>query len=141
MQAPAAPGTGDKLDLKSLLGSLLYVTVTEYVTGIETSFGVTDAIRANVAVLDGEHKGDTLNDTLIFPSVLVGQLKSAVGATDPNVVGRLGQGLAKPGKSAPWVLNEPSPADLDVATKYEGYAERRKAEAEEEAKRKRMDAF
>jgi len=131
MQAPAAPGTGDKLDLKSLLGSLLYVTVTEYVTGIETAFGVTDAIRANVAVLDGEHKGDTFTDTLVFPSVLVGQLKAAVGATDPNVVGRLGQGLAKPGKSAPWVLNEPSPADLEVATKYEAYAAKKAVTDEE----------
>jgi len=33
-------------------------------------------------------------------------------------VGRLGQGLAKPGKSAPWVLNAPTQADVTIAEKY-----------------------
>ena len=47
------------------------------------------------------------------------------------VVGRLGQGLAKPGKSAPWVLNAPSADDLKTAEKYEAYASSQKAAQEE----------
>lgn len=130
-QAPSAPGTGDKLDLKALNGALLYVTVAEHVRDIETSFGPANAIRASVAVLDGEHKGEVHDDVLIFPRVLQSQLAAAVGAADPAVVGRLGQGTAKPGKSAPWLLAEPTPDDLATAAKYEAYAAKRAAEVEE----------
>ena len=46
MQAASAPVAGDKFDLKSHLGSLLYITVHDLKVGIETSFGITDAIAA-----------------------------------------------------------------------------------------------
>lgn len=127
MQAPGTPASGDKIDLKALNGSLLYITVKGLKKDITTDFGTTDAIEADVAVLDGDLKATTYDDTLIFPKVLVGQLAKSVGADDPVVVGRLGQGLAKPGKSAPWLLNEPTEADLAVATKYEAYAKERAA--------------
>ena len=127
MQAPSAPGSGDKLDLAGLNGSLLHITVVELVKDIDTSFGVTDAIKATVAVLDGKDKGTVLEDTLVFPKVLRGQLVGAVGAADPCIVGRLGQGVAKPGKSAPWMLNAPTADDLAVATKYEAYAKTQQA--------------
>lgn len=84
-----------------------------------------------MAVLDGEHKGEVHDDVLIFPRVLQSQLAAAVGAADPAVVGRLGQGTAKPGKSAPWLLAEPTPDDLATAAKYEAYAAKRAAEVEE----------
>ena len=128
MQAPAAPTSGDKMDLKTLNGALLYISVNGLKRDIVSDFGTSDAIQADVAVLDGEHKATTFTDTLIFPKVLVSQLSKSVGAADPVVVGRLGQGLAKPGKSAPWVLNEPTAADIEVATKYETYAAQRAAE-------------
>lgn len=131
MQSPTMPGTGDRVDLKELNGSLLYISVKELVKDVVTEYGPTDAIRCDVAVLDGTKKAESYTDTLIFPSVLVGQLKSAVGSVDPNIVGRLGQGLAKPGRSAPWILNEPTQDDLAVAVKYEKYAAE-KAQAQEE---------
>ena len=118
MNHPAAPGSGDKLDLSSVNGNLLYITVRERKVGIETSFGVTDAIACDVAVLDGPHKAEVYNDTLIFPKVLASQLAAFVGKADPVVVGRLGQGTAKVGKSAPWLLNPPTQADITVAEKY-----------------------
>lgn len=130
-QAPSAPGSGDKLDFKALNGALLHITVVEHVRDIETSFGPANAIRASVAVLDGEHKGEVHDDVLIFPRVLQSQLAAAVGAADPAVVGRLVQGAAKPGKSAPWLLDEPTSNDLAIAAKYEAYAAKRAAEVEE----------
>jgi len=122
MQDPATPGAGDHLDLKALFGELLHITVAEIVRDIQTVHGVSDAIRANVTVLSGASKGDTLTDVLIFPRVLRSQLETAVGANDPVVLGRLGQGAAKPGKSAPWVLNAPSDEDRTTAGKYEAHA-------------------
>lgn len=122
MNHPSAPGSGDKLELNTVNGALLYVKVRGHKFGIETSFGVTDAISCDIAVLDGPHKAETFNDCLIFPQVLARQLVAFVGKDDPIVVGRLGQGLAKPGRSAPWVLNAPTQADIDVATKYAAYA-------------------
>jgi len=118
MNHPSAPGSGDKLDLSTVNGNLLYITVRERKVGIETSFGVADAISCDIAVLDGPHKADTYSDVLIFPKVLAGQLAAFVGKDDPVVVGRLGQGLAKPGKSAPWVLNAPTAQDIATAEKY-----------------------
>ena len=128
MQAPHAPTAGDRIDLQAHLGRLLYITVKDVKRQIQTSFGASDAVACDIAVLDGEQKGTVLNDVLIFPSVLRGQLEpSAAAGADPVVVGRLGQGLAKPGKSAPWVLNDPSDADKETAVKYEAYAKQQAA--------------
>ena len=130
MQAPHAPTSGDKIDLRAVNGSLLYITVKGVQRDIVTDFGTTDAVSCDVAILDGEQKGTVLEDTLIFPKVLQSQLAQSAGSADPVVVGRLGQGLAKPGKSAPWVLNTPTEADLAIATKYEAYAATKAAEQE-----------
>jgi hypothetical protein len=97
----SAPATATGLDLKALHGALLILRVREFVKDVNTSFGSTDAIRADVDVLDGPQAGETFTDTLVFPKVLVSQLKPSVGGM---VLGRLGQGQAKPGQSAPWVL-------------------------------------
>lgn len=131
MQAPPAPSSGDKLDLKTLKGALLHITVSEYVKDIETSFGKSDAVRADVVVLDGDLKGTEYNDTLFFPVMLRGQLKGLVGDADPVALGRLGQGDAKPGKSAPWMLLAPTEADFEVGRKYAAYAEKKRADEEE----------
>jgi len=114
--APAAPGSGDKLPLPDLLGSLLLFTVERIERGIVTEFGETDATAGAVAVLDGSSKGETYADTLIFPRVLQSQLKGAVGGG--MVLGRLGQGEKKPGKSAPWILADPTDDDKAIARRY-----------------------
>jgi hypothetical protein len=119
MQAPPAPNDGDKLDLKAMNGALLHITVKDIVRDIPTVHGISDAISADVVVLDGTGKGDTYEDTLIFPKVLRSQLTQVVGTADPVVVARLGQGQAKPGKSAPWILTAPTADDLDTAKRYE----------------------
>ena len=131
MQAPSAPTSGDKVNLADLNGALLYINVKKLERDIETAHGTANAIGCDVAVLDGAHKGDTYEDTLLFPKILVSQLTPAVDAADSTVVGRLGQGLAKPGKTAPWVLNAPNEAEMAVAAKYEAYAATRAAAQEE----------
>lgn len=127
MRAPHTPSSGDRLDLNTVNGALLHVTVHSVKRDVQTSMGASDAVACDVAVLDGEHKGKTFDDVLIFPKVLVGQLSPAAGTDDPVVVGRLGKGEAKPGKSAPWLLLNPSEADLRIASKYEAYAKQQKA--------------
>lgn len=112
------PGVGgDKLDLKSLLGSLLLFTVHEETPELDTTFGKTTAIRADVAVLDGPQKGDIVADTLIFPRVLKGQLRGSVGG---KVLGRLGQGENKKG-NPPWQLAAPTEAEKETGRKYLAY--------------------
>ena len=110
---PAAPTGG--IDLKEHKDALLLFTVHGVEEAIQTSYGESSAVRCDVAVLDGDHAGDEHADTLIFPKVLQSQLRKAVGQ---KVLGRLGQGTAKPGQSAPWILTDPTDADRKVGTDY-----------------------
>jgi hypothetical protein len=129
---PAAPGTGDgdKLPaLADLLGVLLRIEVLETLTNIETTFGPASPVRCNVVALDGDHKGETFEDSLIFPRVLVSQLKPSVGKV---VLGRLGKGSAKPGKSAPWLLQAATEEDIAVARKYDAHVAKKAAATDEE---------
>lgn len=109
------PAHGDRIVYDDVLGSLLLFTVHSVERDIDTAFGVSDAVRADVAVLDGELKGTTYDGTLIFPRVLQGALGSKVGKM---VLGRLGQGEAKKGQSKPWTLDDPTEADREVGRKW-----------------------
>ena len=100
---------------EDLKGSLLIVEVISLELAIKTSYGVSDAIRANVSVLDGDEEGTVYRDTLIFPKVLISQVKSAMGG---KVLGRLGQGVKKPGQSPPWMLSDATEADKVAARAY-----------------------
>jgi hypothetical protein len=82
---------------------------------MQTSFGVATPIRSDVAVLDGALKGTVYADALIFPRVLQGNLRGAIGEM---VIGRLGKGTAKLGQSAPWVLDAATDADKQVGERY-----------------------
>jgi hypothetical protein len=102
----ATPGSIGGIEWKNLTGSLLLVTVHEIVPHVQTvntrPGEQTPATRCDVAVLDGDESGSEYADTLIFPKVLQGQLRSRVGQ---KVLARLTQGTAKPGQSAPWMLS------------------------------------
>ncbi len=110
---PNPPGAG--IDLKPLTGALLLVDVHALEQGIQTTFGPTDAVRADVTVLDGPLAGERYRDTLLFPKVLQQQLRGQIGQ---KVLGRLGTGAAKPGQSAPWVLAEATDQDTKVAVAH-----------------------
>lgn len=111
----AAPASSTGIKWEDYKNSLLLIDVKAHETGIKTTFGDSDAVRADITVLDGEHAGETYNDTLVFPKVLQSQLRPNVGK---KVLGRLGQGVAKPGQSAPWLLNDATDDDKTVARKH-----------------------
>jgi hypothetical protein len=94
-----APSTAtESVKVADLNGKLLIIEPVEYKTGITTVHGDADAIEVNIVNLDDntEH-----NNVLFFNVALKNSLKSKVGH---KVLARIGQGVAKPGKSAPWIL-------------------------------------
>lgn len=111
----AAPSTSTGIDLNTLSGSLLVfdvLSIEPHVPTVHTLPGEkTPAIRATVFVIDGPAAGDEYVDALIFPKVLQSQLRASVGR---KVLGRLGKGIPKPGKSAAWEL---APATADDTMK------------------------
>lgn len=110
----AQPASSTGLDLNANEGALLMFKPTGTKEGITTSYGTSDAVETNVVILDGPNQGEVLNDVLIFPKVLQGQLKKYVG-TGQLVLGRLGKGQAKPGQSAPWTLSDSTGEDQQAA--------------------------
>lgn len=124
--APAAPGSGDRVEWADHNGALMLFEVLGTKEGIATQHGTADAVAVNVAVLDGDHKGDQHRDVLVFPKVLCSQLRPSVGQ---KVLGRLGQGERKAGKSAPWMLLAPTEADVATAQKFEAYVAKQAATA------------
>jgi hypothetical protein len=125
---PGAPGGGDSVPLADLLGALLLFDVIEETATIQTVHGPSTAMRCNVAVLDGEHKGRTYDDSLIFPRVLKSQLKPSVGG---KVLGRLGQGEKVAGKTPAWLLHAATDADRETGRKYLAYLATKTPEPEE----------
>lgn len=109
------PSTGDRLPLDELNGGLLLIKVHELRTGISTTFGDADAISCDVTALDGNHQGETFEDTLVFPRVLISQLRKHIGSM---VLGRLGQGVKKPGQSPPWTLTAATDAEKALAERH-----------------------
>ena len=103
--APAAGG-GSDVRPADLEGHLLIVEPQEYCESIPTSMGDKDAVRVTIHDVT---EGETHEDVLWFPKVLVGSLKGRIGQ---KVLAVLGKGTAKPGQSAPWIL-------LDATTEAE----------------------
>ena len=106
----ASPAQAGGYDLEAGLGHLVVVTPLEYLEAVETVHGPSPAIRANILDVDDEEM--STEDALIFPKVLVGALRSRIGQ---KVLGVISQGQAKPGKNAPWVLNDASTDAAAVA--------------------------
>jgi hypothetical protein len=97
--APSSGG-GDKLAVADINGHFVIVHVNGYEENIVTANGPANAVRCNVADLTtGEHH----LDVLWFPKVLVGSLRNQIGQM---VLGKIAQGAAQPGKSAPWILED-----------------------------------
>lgn len=95
----AAPSNANEtVKVADLAGHLLIVKPVEYKTGIATVHGDAEAIEVNVVDLDTNKEHSSL---LWFNVALRNALKTKVGQ---SVLARIGQGAAKPGKSAPWIL-------------------------------------
>ena len=110
--APAEPSAGVKW--ADLDGELLLIEPSKVET-VSTSLGEKEAVYAAVHVVTGDDAGTTHEDALIFPKVLVAQLRQQLGQ---QVLGRLGQGKAKPGQSAPWKLLPRHEGDGELAIAF-----------------------
>jgi len=100
-----------------LLGHLCIFSPVGYDTDIQTVNGASDVVVVDVVDLDAD--GGTEYDGVWFFSVgLRNALKRYV--PDGKVLARIGQGAAKPGKNAPWILLDAtgSAADVAKATAY-----------------------
>jgi hypothetical protein len=95
-----APVAASQLKPKDIEGHLLIVEPIEYVANMATTMGESDAVKCNV------HDVTTATyhpEILWFSKVLVSTLK---GQTGKRLLAVMGKGLAKPGQSAPWVLED-----------------------------------
>ena len=111
----SAPSTATGITWADHLGQLLLINVIEERKEIQTAYGETSAIEANVTVLDGPNVGQKFDDILIFPRVLQSQLRPRIGGM---VLGRLNQGEKKAGQSAPWKLSDPTDDDRKVGVAH-----------------------
>ena len=95
----SAPSSNtESVKVADLNGHLLILEPMEYKTGIPTVHGDADEIEVNINDLD---TGQSHQSVLFFNVALKNSLKSKIGQ---KVLARIGQGAAKPGKSAPWIL-------------------------------------
>jgi hypothetical protein len=88
------------------------VTPLEFKESITTAFGESSAIAVDLVDLD---TSEEFHDVLFFGRGLIANLKSNIGA---QVLGRMAQGIARPGQSAPWVLEAATDADTQKAVAY-----------------------
>lgn len=124
----ASASSGDRIT--DLDGDLLLITPIEYVEKVDTTFGETDAVDADVVAFDGDTGTQTFDGMRIFQGALIGATKRAAKFNQDNpggdpktgrpkmILGRLGRGDAKKGQSAPWILSPPSEADKQLARDY-----------------------
>lgn len=105
--APSTPTTGVKV--ADLEGKLLVIEPTDFKTEIPTVHGVADAIQVNLLDVDS---GTRYNDVLFFNVALKSALIPKIGQ---KVLARIGKGVAKPGKSAPWILIDASKEEHAIA--------------------------
>lgn len=110
--APASNTEGVKV--ADLNGHLLIVTPVEYKTGINTVNGIAEAIEVNLIDLDTNEEHHSV---LWFNVALRNALKPLIGN---KVLGRIGQGAAKPGKNAPWILLDAT-GDAEAVAKANAY--------------------
>jgi hypothetical protein len=116
----AEPGSGGQFVAKEHVGHLLIITPKAIEKDVKTVNGESDAIRADVVVVDEKDpsKSDAIDDTLIFQKVLQGQLRSEIGKR--RVLGRLflDEVTKKPGQSAPYKLAAPTKDEVKLAGEY-----------------------
>ena len=111
----SAPSSNtESVKVADLNGHLLILEAIEYKTGIPTVHGDADAIEVRINDLDTGFNHDSV---LFFNVALKNALKTKIGQ---KVLARIGQGTAKPGKSAPWILIDAT-GDADAVAKANAF--------------------
>lgn len=108
-------GQGDGSRIQDDLGQALLLRPLEYVPEMSTNIGTTDAVRVDWIVLTGPNQGAVRNNALVFNAPLLRDLKAVLVGPQPFLVAVLGQGQAKPGKSAPFIFGQPDDSHLALA--------------------------
>lgn len=114
MAFSAPSSNNESVKVADLNGHLLILEAIEYKTGIPTVHGDADAIEVRINDLD---TGYTHDSVLFFNVALKNALKTKIGQ---KVLARIGQGAAKPGKSAPWILIDAT-GDGDAVAKANAF--------------------
>ena len=114
MAFSAPSNNTESVKVADLNGHLLILEPLEYKTGIPTVHGEADAIEVKINDLDTGHSHDSV---LFFNVALKNALKTKIGQ---KVLARIGQGTAKPGKSAPWILIDAT-GDADAVAKANAF--------------------
>jgi hypothetical protein len=109
------PAAASGIQWEQLLGKLLLIEPKSLERDVQTVHGAKDAVRADVTVLDEAPGPEEYPDALIFPSVLITQVRSAIGE---QVLGRLAQGVPKVGQKPPWRLNDATDEDINAGVAY-----------------------
>jgi len=109
-----APAAGSTLKPADVEGHLLIVEPVEYIANMATAMGESDAIKCNVHDVNA---GEYHEGILWFSKVLVSSMKPKVGK---RLLGVMGKGVAKPGQSAPWMLQDATQDEklVKAATDY-----------------------
>jgi hypothetical protein len=94
----ASPASNAQLAPSDVLNHLLLIKPLSVEANVPTAYGESDAVRCDVADLT---TGMLHENVLWFPRVLVSSLQTRLGQM---VLAAMGQGQAKPGQSAPWIL-------------------------------------
>jgi hypothetical protein len=105
--SPAAASAGPKP--ADLQGQLVIFKPIEYRSGIDTVNGPADAISCDIINLDTNEEH---SDVLFFNIAIRNALRPLIGQ---RVLGRIQQGVAKPGKTAPWIIADASTDAAAVA--------------------------
>jgi hypothetical protein len=113
---PSGPGSGDKIT--DFEGHLLLVEPREIMHEMSTSIGKTDAVRADIVVLDGPDGVYESDGCLVFQQALRRDLVRIIEGPSTMLLGRLGKGEAKAGKSAPYIFEQPTDEDKAIARAY-----------------------
>jgi len=82
----------------------------------KTDFGDSDAIDADVTVIDADGGPKVFTKSRVFGAALVGTLSRSLPGKP--LLGRIGQGQAKAGQSAPWILEDYTDQDAALAGAY-----------------------
>ena len=105
-------GSTDSVKITDLEGHLLVVVSNGDEITVETTRGPSEARPVRIIDVD-DPSGDWL-EAIIFQKALRGQVSRAAAAGSP-LVGRLGRGEPAPGKSAPWLIIDPSDTEMERA--------------------------
>lgn len=108
LSAPKQMEQGDMLAPKDIEGHTLLIIPIEFIPSIKTEFDKGDetskAIKCNVADFAADpHNPTVYRGVLFFNVSLYNNLRKQIGE---SVAGRLYKGQAKPGQSAPWLLQD-----------------------------------